>query len=82
MCWDAFICCFRQRAAIKAFLGEILTGNCFVLVKLFVILMAPMSRTVTGLLQMLCLSYVSLEPLILVSQTVPGLLGDPEPLDY
>lgn len=52
------------------------------LVKLFVILTAPMLRTVTTLLQMLCLSYVSLEPLVLVSQAVPGLLGDPEPLDY
>lgn len=35
-----------------------------------------------SLSQMLCLSYVSLEPLIFVSQAVPGLLGDPEPLDY
>lgn len=85
VCWKesyAFILCFRQRAAIKAFLGVILTGNCFVLVKLFVILMAPVLRTVTTPLQMLCLSYVSLEPLILVNQAVPRLLGDPEPLDY
>jgi len=57
-------------------------GNCFVLVKLFVILTAPMLRTVTTLPQMLCLSYVSLEPLILVSQAVPGLSGDPELSDY
>lgn len=85
VCWEvtyAFILCFRQRAAIKTFLGKILMGNCFVPVKLFVTLMAPMPRAVTTLQQMLCLSYVSLEPLLFVSQAVPGLLGDPEPLDY
>lgn len=35
-----------------------------------------------SLSQMLCLSYVFLEPLIFVSQAAPGLLGDPELLDY
>lgn len=67
---------------LQTFLGQTLTRSCFVLVKSFAIPMAPVPRTVTTLLQMLCLSNISSEPLILVSQAVPGLLGDREPLDY
>lgn len=75
--------CFAldKRKELQTLLGQTLTGRCFVLAKSFAIPMAPVLRTVTTLLQM-CLPYVSSEPLILVSQAVPGLLGDPEPPDY